>query len=179
MLPKSQKQHFALFGQGGTSAIHFGCSILHDQTGLLIPHVHVRHARLPSQPAAPWLSPMRQGTMGPRQSGINLCPSVTSICGSTRYSATPPPRSGEKTQRSGATFRQAVFSAKQVPSAQALSPRAQTHLPFGCSVVGVMWKPKASLNLEKNFHLSVCTWFLMSDMSESATGPVAYALSTH
>ena len=90
----------------------------------------------------------------------------------------PPPVPARKTQRSGATFRQAVFSAKEVPSAQDLSPRAQTHLPFGCSVVGVMWKPKASLNLQKkkNFHLSVCTWFLISGMSESATGPVVYAL---
>ena len=59
--------------------------------------------------------------------------------------STPPPRSGEKNP----TFRRAVFSAKEVPSAQHLSPRAQTHLPFGCSVVGVMWKPKAALNLQK------------------------------
>ena len=51
---------------------------------------------------------------------------------------TPPLVPARKTQRSGATFRRAVFSAKEVPSAQDLSPRAQTHLPFGCSVVGVM-----------------------------------------
>ena len=89
----------------------------------------------------------------------------------------PPPVPARKTQRSGATFRRAVFSAKEVPGAQDLSPRVQTHLPFGCSVVGVMWKPKASLNLQKkNFHLSVCPWFLISCMSESATGPVVYAL---
>ena len=61
----------------------------------------------------------------------------------------PPPVPARKTQRSGATFRRAVFSAKEVPGAQDLSPRTQTHLPFGCSVVGVMWKPKASLNLQK------------------------------
>ena len=61
----------------------------------------------------------------------------------------PPPVPARKTQCSGATFRRAVFSAKEVPGAQDLSPRAQTHLPFGCSVVGVMWKPKASLNLQK------------------------------
>ena len=90
--------------------------------------------------------------------------------------APPHPVPARKTQRSGTTFRRAVFSAKEVPSAQDLSPRAQTHLPFGCSVVGVRWKPKASLNLQKKFHLSVCAWFLISDVSESATGPVVYAL---
>ena len=88
----------------------------------------------------------------------------------------PPPVPARKTQCSGATFRRAIFSAKEVPGAQDLSPRAQTHLPFGCSVVGVMWKPKASLRLQKKFfHLSVCTWFLISGMSEPATGPVVYA----
>ena len=66
----------------------------------------------------------------------------------------PPPVPARKTQRSGATFRRAVFSAKEVPGAQELSPRAQTHLPFGCSVVGVMWKPKASLNLQKKIFIS-------------------------
>ena len=63
----------------------------------------------------------------------------------------PPPLPARKTQRSGATFWRAVFSAEEVPSAQDLRPRAQTHLPFGCSVVGVMWKPKAALNLQKKF----------------------------
>ena len=91
----------------------------------------------------------------------------------------PPPVPARKTQCSGATFRRAVFSAKEVPGAQDLSPRAQTHLPFGCSVVGVMWKPKASLNLQKVFfHLSVCRWFLVSSMSEPATGPVDMQWST-
>ena len=66
----------------------------------------------------------------------------------------PPPVPARKTQCSGATFRRAVFSAKEVPGAQDLSPRAQTHLPFGCSVVGVMWKPKASLNLQKKIFIS-------------------------
>jgi hypothetical protein len=66
-----------------------------------------------------------------------------------RSISNPPPVPARKTQCSGATFRRAVFSAKEVPGAQFLSPRAQTHLPFGCSVVGVMWKPKASLNLQK------------------------------
>ena len=41
--------------------------------------------------------------------------------------------------------------AKQVPSALDLSPRPQRHLPFGCSVVGVMWKRKISLNFQKVF----------------------------
>ena len=62
----------------------------------------------------------------------------------------PPPRSSEKNP----TFRRNVpasrFFSKRVPSAQDLLPGAQTHLPFGCSVVGVMWKPKAALNLPKN-----------------------------
>ena len=66
----------------------------------------------------------------------------------------PPPVPARKTQCSGATFRRAVFSAKEVPGAQDLSPRAQTHLPFGCSVVGVMWKPKASLKLSKKIFIS-------------------------
>ena len=36
-----------------------------------------------------------------------------------------------------------------------------------------MWKPKATLNLQKNnFHLSVCIWFLVSSISEPGTGPV-------
>ena len=33
-------------------------------------------------------------------------------------------------------------------------PGRKTHIPFGCSVVGVMWKPKASLNLEKKIFIS-------------------------
>ena len=48
--------------------------------------------------------------------------------------------------------------------------RKHTYLPFGCSVVGVMWKPKASLNLQKKFsslglymvpdqwHVRICHW---------------------
>ena len=70
------------------------------------------------------------------------------------HGCNPSPVPARKTQRSGATFRRAVFSAKEVPGAQDLSPRAQTHLPFGCSVVGVMWKPKASLNLQKKIFIS-------------------------
>ena len=70
----------------------------------------------------------------------------------------PPPFRREKpnipAQRSSEPF----FSAKEVPSAQNLSPRAQTHLSFGCCVVGVMWKPKAALNLQKKFYcLRQCT----------------------
>ena len=68
--------------------------------------------------------------------------------------ATPPPqKSAKKSQQIGRTNRQTDFSAKQVPSALDLSPRPKTHLPIGCSVVGVMWKPKISLNFQKNFHL--------------------------
>ena len=54
--------------------------------------------------------------------------------------------------------------------------RGSKHLPFGCSVVGVMWKPKLSLNSQKKILLSVCTWSLRTCMSVSASGPVVYAL---
>ena len=74
--------------------------------------------------------------------------------GGLNRKSNPPPVPARKTQCSGATFRRAVFSAKEVPGAQDLSPRAQTHLPFGCSVVGVMWKPKASLKLSKKIFIS-------------------------
>ena len=70
----------------------------------------------------------------------------------------------------------ADFSAKQVPSALDLSPRPQTHLPFGCSAVGVMWKPKISLNFQKKNHLSVSTWSLSCTMAVSGGGPVVHAL---
>ena len=53
-----------------------------------------------------------------------------------------PPKIGEEIPTNWRTNQWTDFSAKQVPSALDLSPRAQTHLPFGCSVVGVMWKPK-------------------------------------
>ena len=61
----------------------------------------------------------------------------------------PPPKSAKKSQQIGGTNRRTNFSAKQVASALGLSPRPQTHLPFGCSVVGVMRKPKISLNFRK------------------------------
>jgi len=61
--------------------------------------------------------------------------------------------SAKKSQQIGGTNRRTNFSAKQVPSALDLSPRPQTHLPFGCSVVGVTWKPKISLNF------SVSQWY--------------------
>ena len=82
----------------------------------------------------------------------------TLMCAQTLQYYNPPPVPARKTQCSGATFRRAVFSAKEVPGAQDLSPRAQTHLPFGCSVVGVMWKPKASLNLQKKIFISRCLY---------------------
>ena len=49
-----------------------------------------------------------------------------------------------------------VISAHQchtlvVPSDLDLSPKPQIHLPFGCCVCTVMWKPKMSLNFEKKF----------------------------
>ena len=46
------------------------------------------------------------------------------------------------------------FPQKQVPSALDLSSRPQTHLPFGCSVAGVMWKPKISRNFRKKIFVS-------------------------
>ena len=50
-----------------------------------------------------------------------------------------PPKSAKKSQQIGGTHRRTNFSAKQVPSALDLSQRLQTHLPFGCFVVDVMW----------------------------------------
>ena len=61
----------------------------------------------------------------------------------------PPPPIGEEIPTNQQTNRRTDFSAKQVPGALDLSPRPQTHLPFSCSVVGVMWKPKISLNFRK------------------------------
>ena len=88
----------------------------------------------------------------------------------------PPPVPARKTQRSGATFRRAVFSAKEVPGAQDLSPRAQTHLPFGCSVVGVMWRPKASLNLQKKISSLGLYMVLGQQYARMCHWPSGYAL---
>ena len=63
----------------------------------------------------------------------------------------PPPKSAKKSQQIGRPNRWTDFSAKRVPSALYLSPRPQTHLPLGCSVVGVMWKAKICLNFKKIF----------------------------
>ena len=88
----------------------------------------------------------------------------------------PPPFRREEpnvpAQRSGEPF----FSAKEVPGAQDLSPRAQTHLPFGCSVVGVMWKPKASLNLQKKFFISRSVYGSWSALCQNLPLVSGYAL---
>ena len=66
-------------------------------------------------------------------------------CG-VRYVQPPPQKKiGEEIP----TNRRTGFSAKQVPSALDLSPRPKTDLPFGCSVVGVTWKPEICLNVRK------------------------------
>ena len=63
----------------------------------------------------------------------------------------PSPQIGEEIPTNRQTNQRTDFSPKQAPSALDLSPRPQTHLPFGCSVVGVIWKPKISRNFrEKN-----------------------------
>ena len=63
----------------------------------------------------------------------------------------PPLKSPKKSQQISGTNRRTDFSAKQVPSALDLSPRPQAHLPFVCSLVGVMWKAKICLNFQKQF----------------------------
>ena len=60
----------------------------------------------------------------------------------------PPPQIGEESQQISGTNWRTNFSAKQVPGALDLSPRPQTHLPFGCSAVGVMWKAEICLNFQ-------------------------------
>ena len=70
----------------------------------------------------------------------------------------PPPQIGEEIP----TNRRTNFSAKQVPSALDLSPRPPTHLPFGCSAVGVMWDPKHPSIFKKN--LSPDLYMVPEDM---------------
>ena len=76
----------------------------------------------------------------------------------------PTPAMGEEiptNQRNKSADRFFSKTGSQCPRSQS---QAQTHLPFGCSVVGVMWKPKISLNFQNKFHLSVCTWFLSNSL---------------
>ena len=90
----------------------------------------------------------------------------------------PPPRSGEKNP----TFRRNVPASRffsktgsQCPGSQSQGPNTPPFWLFcSWSYVETQSFPQFA---KKNFHLSVCTWFLISDMSESATGPVAYALA--
>ena len=87
----------------------------------------------------------------------------------------PPPFQREKpnvpAQRGGEPF----FQQMRFPVPR-ISVPGPKHTFLLVVLVGVMWKPKAALNLQKKFHLSVCTWFLINEMSESATDPVVYAL---
>ena len=68
--------------------------------------------------------------------------------------STPPPQIGEEMPTNRRTNWRTNFSAKQAPSALDLSPRPQTHLPYGCSIVAVMWKRKMSLNVRKKIFVS-------------------------
>ena len=92
--------------------------------------------------------------------------------------STPPPQIGKEIPTNRRTNRRTDFPAKQAPSALDLSPRPQTHLPYGCSIVAFMWKPKTSLNFrKKNVRLSVSTWSLSNGVAVHSDGPVVYAWS--
>ena len=64
---------------------------------------------------------------------------ISGLLAIDRITSKPAPKSAKKSQQIGKQNRRTDFSPKQVPSDLDLSPRAQTHLPFGCSVVGVVW----------------------------------------
>ena len=68
----------------------------------------------------------------------------------------PPPalKTAKKSQQNQRTNWRTDFSAKQAPSALDLSPRPQTHLPYRCLIVAVMWKRKISLNFQKKNFVS-------------------------
>ena len=100
---------------------------------------------------------------------ISRCHAADLLLGHGRRPiAIPPPKSAKKSQQNGGTNWQTNFSAKQVASALDLSPRPQTHLPFGCSVVGVMWKPKISLNFQKK-NSSLGLYMVPEDMYVSVS----------
>ena len=64
-----------------------------------------------------------------------------------------PPNAAKKSQQFGRTIRRAYFSAKCFPITRIMAPVPQTHCPFGCCVVGDMWKP---LLAEKHLHPAAC-----------------------
>ena len=89
----------------------------------------------------------------------------------------PPPRSGEKNP----TFRRNVpasrfFSKRgsRCPGSQSQGANTPSFWLF-CSWSNVETQSIPQF-AKKKFHLSVSTWFLISSMSESATGLVVYAL---
>ena len=62
-------------------------------------------------------------------------------------------------------FGRPIVRQNRFPVNLYLGPRPQTHLPFGCCAVRVLWKPKIAVHFRKKIHPSVCTWSLSSDKS--------------
>ena len=58
----------------------------------------------------------------------------------------PAPKSASKSQQISGTNRPTDFSTKQLPTDVDHGSRPQTHLPFGCCAIRVMWKLKVPLN---------------------------------
>ena len=91
--------------------------------------------------------------------------------------ATPPPRSGEKNPTFWRNVPASRFFSKrgsQCPGSQSQGPNTPSFW-FFCSWSNV--ETQSSPHFAKIFfHLWVCTWFLITCTSESATGPVVYAL---
>ena len=91
----------------------------------------------------------------------------------------PPPQISEEIPTNRRTNRRTDFSAKQAPSALDLSPRPQTHLPYGCSIVAVMWKCKISLNFRKKIS-SLGIYMVPGQLYSSAQWwPCGICLGTH
>ena len=68
----------------------------------------------------------------------------------------PPPQFARKSQQIGGTTRRTDFLTKQLPTDLDRSSRPQTHLPFGCCAIRVMWELKVPLNFRKiNSHLGL------------------------
>ena len=118
-------------------------------------------------------------TVGEGASPHNGSPASAS-CSTPLY--TPPPHNSAKRspQRFSGRIRRTGCSAKQAPSDLDLGPRPQTHLPFACFAVGVMWKPKISLNFrEKIYTRLVWTWSVSSNVSVTVITQVVCALCLH
>ena len=81
----------------------------------------------------------------------------------------PPPKSAKKSQQIGEQIGAPIFRQNRLPV-----PR--THLPYGCSIVAVMWKRKISLNFrKKKFRLLVSTCSLSTCVAVHSGGLVVYA----